>query len=65
MMRLLKSIVVQRGVLVRDFVRGCLGSTDAAPVECPDNFIMWEEVSYSPKPSVTTFVCLQNHRKCW
>ena len=43
-MRLVKTIIAQRGVLVQDLVRGCLGSTDDLPVESPGNFMIWEEV---------------------
>jgi hypothetical protein len=43
-MRLVKAVIAQRGVLVQDLVRGCLGSSDEAPVESPQNFMIWEEV---------------------
>lgn len=43
-MRLVKSVIAQRSALVQDLVRGCLGSSDDAPVESPENFMIWEEV---------------------
>jgi hypothetical protein len=41
-MRLVKSVIAQRNILVQDLVRGCIKSSN--PVEPPENFMLWEEV---------------------
>lgn len=53
-MRLVKAVVAQRNIYVRDLVRGCIGSSDDAPVESPANFMIWEEVRryLNPLPCV-------------
>jgi hypothetical protein len=43
-MRLRQSVIASPKVLVRDLVRGVLGSRDDQPVAPPENFMVWEEV---------------------